>query len=201
MAVYLNTTSLLPLDPGFTGSKVAKVINHPRFSVFPGAATFVNDISIVVLAEPVDSIAPLPLAANASQRYVHREASVYGFGIYESYDPAGAFADRPPTSNNMLSGIVKVLDNDFCSSLWNSPQLDDEQYMCVNGDTNACNGDSGGPLLVDGVQVGVVSFGRIGCDPSYPVLFTRVTRYIDWIRSVVGGHSTETTGDSDEGEG
>lgn len=42
MAVYLNTTSLLPLDPGFTGSKVAKVINHPRFSVFPGAATFVS---------------------------------------------------------------------------------------------------------------------------------------------------------------
>ena len=92
-----------------------------RRTLYGPCSEQVNDISIVVLAEPVDSIAPLPLAANASQRYVHREASVYGFGIYESYDPAGAFADRPPTSNNMLSGIVKVETHYKPNETWPNP--------------------------------------------------------------------------------
>lgn len=52
-------------------------------------------------------------------------------------------------------------------------------------------GDSGGPLvyIANGVhtQVGIVSFGsRDGCQLGYPVGFTRVTSYLNWIQSVTG---------------
>ncbi|XP_046456615.1 cell wall protein DAN4-like [Daphnia pulex] len=43
--------------------------------------------------------------------------------------------------------------------------------------------DIGGPLFVDGVQVGINSVGyNIDCaDPSYTGVYTRVTTYLDWI--------------------
>jgi len=52
-------------------------------------------------------------------------------------------------------------------------------------------GDSGGPLvfLLNGVynQVGIVSFGAAaGCQLEYPVGFTRVTSYLNWIESNTG---------------
>jgi secreted trypsin-like serine protease len=53
-------------------------------------------------------------------------------------------------------------------------------------------GDSGGPLITmegDGIytQVGIVSFGSsAGCTAGYPVAFTRVTSYLDWISSKTG---------------
>ena len=52
-------------------------------------------------------------------------------------------------------------------------------------------GDSGGPLLLmlGGVynQVGIVSFGAVeGCELEYPVGFTRVTSYLNWIETNTG---------------
>lgn len=42
-------------------------------------------------------------------------------------------------------------------------------------------GDSGGPMLVAGVQVGITSFG-IGCaNPNFAGVYTRVTKYVSWI--------------------
>ncbi|KAH9628786.1 hypothetical protein HF086_004946 [Spodoptera exigua] len=50
-------------------------------------------------------------------------------------------------------------------------------------------GDSGGPLQSSGSDglsrlVGVTSFGR-GCGSSVPGVYTRVSRYLDWIESIV----------------
>jgi len=56
----------------------------------------------------------------------------------------------------------------------------------------ALQGDSGGALALqesDGIntQVGIVSFGAAaGCELGYPVGFTRVTSYLDWISSTTG---------------
>jgi secreted trypsin-like serine protease len=53
-------------------------------------------------------------------------------------------------------------------------------------------GDSGGPLIYlesDGIytEVGIVSFGSaVGCMNEFPVVFTRVTSYLDWIESNTG---------------
>ncbi|CAO1328388.1 unnamed protein product [Diamesa tonsa] len=50
-----------------------------------------------------------------------------------------------------------------------------------------CNGDSGGPLLVNGVQVGVVSWSIKPCAVApYPGVYTDVSKYIDWIQEHSG---------------
>uniref|UniRef100_A0A1I8PAF0 Peptidase S1 domain-containing protein n=1 Tax=Stomoxys calcitrans TaxID=35570 RepID=A0A1I8PAF0_STOCA len=50
----------------------------------------------------------------------------------------------------------------------------------------ACNGDSGGPLIMRRedqlVQVGIVSYGTAFCASSAPDVYTRVTMFDDWIK-------------------
>ncbi|CAK6445729.1 unnamed protein product [Pipistrellus nathusii] len=57
-----------------------------------------------------------------------------------------------------------------------------------------CFGDSGGPLICDGVLQGVDSFLIRECaNRQYPDFFARVSLYVDWIQSVlrsVGGEGS-----------
>lgn len=51
------------------------------------------------------------------------------------------------------------------------------------GGQDACSGDSGGPILVKGEQVGLVSWG-IGCGRAdYPGVYTSVPKLRPWIDS------------------
>jgi len=57
--------------------------------------------------------------------------------------------------------------------------------LCAGDSLNfmidACEGDSGGPLIHDDTLIGVVSFGA-GCGvPFYPGVYTDVWYYKDWI--------------------
>ena len=62
--------------------------------------------------------------------------------------------------------------------------------LCAgNEKTDACAGDSGGPLLWMEARRwtvgGVVSFGPSSCGNLAPGVYTRVDNYLDWITSVV----------------
>ena len=63
----------------------------------------------------------------------------------------------------------------------------------MQGGIDTCQGDSGGPLVCQEnetapfVLQGVTSFG-IGCaDPGYPGVYTRVSKYVNWIKSRING--------------
>ncbi|KAG7155127.1 Trypsin-1-like 12 [Homarus americanus] len=93
--------------------------------------------------------------------------------------------------------VVKVVSQADCQD-WYTTQVGKavvlyDTHVCAgfqSGEKDACQGDSGGPLLTitdggkDGnraTTVGVVSAG-IGCGrPKLPGLYTRVSRYIDWL--------------------
>lgn len=51
-------------------------------------------------------------------------------------------------------------------------------------------GDSGGPLILKkgnrAIQIGIVSFSIPCAVPGYPDVFTRVSKYIDWISKNTG---------------
>jgi secreted trypsin-like serine protease len=68
-----------------------------------------------------------------------------------------------------------------------------DSQMCagyLHAGKDACQGDSGGPLMLQSasgqwVVAGIVSAGR-GCgDGGIPGIYTRVSFYLPWIRSVI----------------
>ena len=52
-------------------------------------------------------------------------------------------------------------------------------------------GDGGNPLVIDNgityTQIGILSFlSNRGCNSGYPTGYTRVTYFLEWIRSNIG---------------
>ncbi|XP_023314218.1 kallikrein-7-like [Trichogramma pretiosum] len=64
----------------------------------------------------------------------------------------------------------------------------DHSMICIQGDKgqSACAGDSGGPAVtIEGIVVGIVSFGSRPCGNmvgNAPDVYTRVAHYIPWIK-------------------
>lgn len=50
---------------------------------------------------------------------------------------------------------------------------------------DSCSGDSGGPLINNGVQYGIVSGGKGCARPNFPGIYTNIKRQYPWIRNVV----------------
>lgn len=66
-----------------------------------------------------------------------------------------------------------------------------DKKMCVStySGESPCRGDSGGPLLrkagIDGSLrlIGVASGGHpSGCESGYPIIYTRLSSYFNWIK-------------------
>ncbi|HET9237333.1 MAG TPA: serine protease [Oligoflexus sp.] len=58
------------------------------------------------------------------------------------------------------------------------------QQICASAPlSDSCDGDSGGPLLLQGQLYGIVSWGT-GCgDPTQPGVYTRAASYREWIET------------------
>jgi len=87
--------------------------------------------------------------------------------------------------------VLTVITNEECANIYGNIITSTKICTATTGGMSTCSGDSGGPLvfLVGDVynQVGIVSFGSAaGCQLGYPVGFTRVTSYLNWIESSTG---------------
>lgn len=50
------------------------------------------------------------------------------------------------------------------------------------GNQGVCNGDSGGALVSEGLQVGITSFNYQSCEAGKPSVFTRISEFTQWIQ-------------------
>ncbi|XP_007421399.1 granzyme A-like [Python bivittatus] len=110
---------------------------------------------------------------------------VAGWGITQS---------GTKTPSDVLREVnVSVIERSICNdkSHYNRQPLVTMNMVCAGdkkGGKDSCSGDSGGPLICNGVQRAIVSFGK-GCgNPRYPGVYTLLTdKYIRWIKSIIGG--------------
>ncbi|GMH36847.1 hypothetical protein BSKO_04720 [Bryopsis sp. KO-2023] len=101
---------------------------------------------------------------------------------------------------------VEYVSNENCKLALSNLK---ENMLCAHSaKQGACEGDSGGPLLIcdskgggsitEGnsdfdLLVGIVSFGPTTCDSSTPDVYTRVSSFRQWIDENMGNSPSETT--------
>uniref|UniRef100_A0A7S1BX61 Peptidase S1 domain-containing protein n=1 Tax=Corethron hystrix TaxID=216773 RepID=A0A7S1BX61_9STRA len=152
-------------------------IPHPEYA---GKPTLDNDFMLVVLKERV-TIPPACIADATNEPNVDDPMTVIGFG-----------KTQDSTSVPYLQQAqVHYLQNSECRDRYKNSYLISDNMMCASSDEgkDACDGDSGGPLIKMGstaagdVVMGIVSWG-IGCGVN-PGVYSRISAQRKWIDTVV----------------
>ncbi|GAB1602013.1 serine protease hepsin-like [Argonauta hians] len=170
---------------------VASIVIHPLYV----ASTNENDIALIKLSTPLQyncRSQPVCLPDDRTPLKVGRMCKIAGWGM--------TFGKGSSTALNELS--LPVMDGSLCGS----PEFYGSRYfhnkmVCLGypqGGVDACNGDSGGPMVCqkDGTWVlsGVTSWG-IGCaQAKRPGVYTRVRPFMPWIKQHLNVKDTDIIG-------
>ncbi|XP_031636705.1 serine protease easter-like [Contarinia nasturtii] len=169
---------------------VVKTISHEGYD--PYSKSQRNDIALLRLAQPVTYsrfVRPICLPTTrdtANINYDGEPLKICGFGKTET----------GLNSPVKLMAEVDVVSMEICSEKFRSQNVNlSEKQICAGGEVDSCRGDSGGPLMIRHrsdqttefhLLVGIVSFGKSPCGQNgWPGVYTRVDKYIDWIRSKI----------------
>ncbi|KAK6165604.1 hypothetical protein SNE40_022502 [Patella caerulea] len=168
-------------------SQLVNKIQHPSYD--PNSTGFPNDIGLVELETPIGENGGIKYATLPSD-----DSNDYS-STSECYITGwGRTTDGGPLPNALQVTPTTVITNSACQSAHGLTGFLGvrQTNICVDGSgtSSACNGDSGGPAVcnVNGemVVVGVTSWGRSGCPVGYPSVYTRNSKYLNWIRSYTG---------------
>ncbi|CAF0841565.1 unnamed protein product [Adineta ricciae] len=168
--------------PGRRTIKVQEVIIHPSYS----QQNLFNDIAIVKLEEYIQ---PSVNVQFVCLPYLLSNINVSGIVV--------GFGDTVPGANQgsltLKQVNLTIYPNDFCDNV--SPLTTKNwttQICCgdLNGERDACQGDSGGGLFVQQnlssvlryTIHGIVSYGEQCASPMKPGIYTRVSSYLQWIQ-------------------
>lgn len=154
---------------------VTRFIAHAQYD----ARTTRNDIAVLHLIRPLRFGATVR-AINLPQLNVAlpdgRLANVTGWGHTR-------FGVPNSRSNALQVVAVPINTQQACIAAYGSRITRD--MFCAGfpqGGRDSCQEDSGGPLVINNVQFGIISWGR-GCGfPRFPGVYARVPHFHNWIR-------------------
>ncbi|CAH1722181.1 unnamed protein product [Chironomus riparius] len=146
-----------------------KIIHAEQFFIHPqyNAPTYAFDVAVVRTIEDLsgDHMSPIRLIGFNTMLPAGLVGSIAGWGV---------------TSSGSLSINLQQLDLPIwnqrdCSERWS--QRVNLNKFCAGGTAgfDSCNGDSGGPMVVNGMQVGIISAGATDCGIAFPSLFVNIT--------------------------
>lgn len=157
---------------------VSKIIIHPGWD-YQSTKQHDNDIALIKLASPVtvDNAKPIALPASSTEIPDGAEIDITGWGSIREDDDNVDYLQKV---------TVPYVNNSECSQLYSETSYRVSEYMfCAGvvgtGGKDACHGDSGGPAIYNKQLVGLISWG-LGCARGdYPGVYTRITKYLEWI--------------------
>ncbi|KAH8416397.1 hypothetical protein KR222_001585, partial [Zaprionus bogoriensis] len=147
-------------------SKVSKVIVHEDYG------NFLNDVALLVLNDVFSysaTIRAIPLAS--SDTPVGSEVLISGWG---------RLSTNGETPRYLQWNTLSALSQRSCIS---STFMYTSSLVCLAHSANngACNGDSGGPAILNGEIVGIAGFVIGGCGSTNPDGYAKVFYHRDWI--------------------
>ncbi|KAK8738151.1 hypothetical protein OTU49_004071, partial [Cherax quadricarinatus] len=174
--ITLGEHDLNVQEPGTLVIEAKNVITHEKFDSF----TMENDIALVELKSPAtfsDRISPICLANP-------EDFGDSGVGIASGWGHTKYQGER---SQVLQKVALSIISNTACDKLYGGFYEIFDTMMCTYTENkDACQGDSGGPLVVQApggkwVLAGLVSFGYRCAHKDSPGIFTRLTKYHEWI--------------------
>eukprot|EP00435_Cladocopium_sp_Y103_P052471 s643_g16.t1 len=168
----------LKAPDSITQRNVTRIIKHPRYS---SEAPSDYDFALLELDKPMPINECIGLACLPSEEDTPGQGcSITGWG-------AAATGPRPSV---LQEASVTTLTNELCTQKYAEQNSSiTASMLCASGlsesgITDACHGDSGGPMVCAEkgffVVRGVTSWG-LGCASRYPGVYARVYRALDWI--------------------
>ncbi|XP_073980087.1 uncharacterized protein isoform X1 [Rhodnius prolixus] len=165
---------------------VRRVIVHRHYD----AATFENDIALLELDTPVEydqHIVPICMPED-DEDFTGKVATVSGWGRLK-------YGGGVPSILQEVQ--VPIMENNVCQEMFHTAGHSKtilQSFICAgyaNGQRDSCEGDSGGPLMIerpDGrwVLAGTVSHGIKCAAPYLPGVYMRTTYYKPWLQTITG---------------
>jgi secreted trypsin-like serine protease len=149
---------------------VSKISRHAQYN--PNTIDY--DYAVLTLAQAFTPATNAQLVTIATSEAAHQAPSVAsGFGR-----TVGGGA----VSQNLLQTDLNIVGQSQCQSAMGSINTITARMNCANASgKGVCNGDSGGPLTVNGQQVGIASWVVSGCLTTYPSVFANAVNGRSWI--------------------
>uniref|UniRef100_A0A8C0LQA6 Peptidase S1 domain-containing protein n=1 Tax=Canis lupus dingo TaxID=286419 RepID=A0A8C0LQA6_CANLU len=166
--------------------RVKDIIIYPQFE-----GTSLNDIALLKLSSSVTYnkyIQPICVMISSSKFQNQTNCWVTGWGDIQENQ-----------GENLQEVQVSIINNSRCDYLFQQPSIlsyNLNDMICAgseDGSRDAC--DSGGPLACEKrglwIQVGIVSWGS-GCGrPNRPGVYTNISAYFNWIRTLMAHSSIQ----------
>ncbi|ONI81429.1 peptidase S1 [Actinosynnema sp. ALI-1.44] len=161
-------------------TNVASYKVHPRYT---GPNSWQNgyDVAVITTADdlpvPENQWAKVAGSGDSALTQPGKSGTAFGYGRTSASGGSGV----------LYKATMPVNDANNCQVF--NVRVNPDVMVCIgydNGRVATCSGDSGGPYIVDGTVVGVVSWGASGCD-RYSIMGRLTNEMGDWARGEIGG--------------
>ncbi|KAK2089024.1 Epidermal growth factor-binding protein type B [Saguinus oedipus] len=187
LKVYLGKHALGRVEAGEQVREVVRSVPHPEYRSSPTHLNHDHDIMLLELQSPVQLtgyIQTLPLSHN-NCIIPGTTCRVSGWGTTTS--PQVSYPKTLQCAN------IQLRSDEECHRVY--PGKITANMLCAGtkeGGKDSCEGDSGGPLVCNRTLYGIISWGDFPCgQPDRPGVYTRVSRYILWIRETIRKYETQ----------
>lgn len=174
---------------------ILELYNHPDFSM----SNYDNDIALIKLDRPFnasDAVQAVEyLRTGGTNPDTDAEVETAGWG---STDNLGS---RPDKLKEVVMEIVSwnrcrrsdYFGRKFTSNMMCAHKICPDPCDKPHKKEDSCDGDSGGPLLYNGIVVGITSNGGKKCGQiKKPGIYTVISHYTEWIDGIMSPPTTAT---------
>ncbi|KAH8382111.1 hypothetical protein KR009_001961 [Drosophila setifemur] len=178
LSVQYGVTKINATGPNVV--KVKKIIQHESYNPYNNYA---NDISLLMVEVPFEfdgvTVAPVTLP---DLSYATPQTDAGGNGVLIGW---GLNATGGTIQSTLQQVGLKIYSDEECTTR-HEGRTDPRYHICGGvdeGGKGQCSGDSGGPLIFNNQQVGIVSWSIKPCTVApFPGVYCKVSQYVDWIK-------------------